>query len=192
MSKYISFILTLFALAANAHAQTIQHIVVKLVDATGTPITTGQVAAILKSGAYQEAKLDVASGEYKCDPTIQCIKVFAAAKGCEAAVTKYPGSGGTVIIAMKPSATKNSTIIYRRGPLPGIEGDVNPIYDNLKRLYLFATKIGLEKNGRPAQQPITFSLNRPINAISSIGKPFKIWVVDITQEVSIIEYTLPQ
>jgi hypothetical protein len=184
--------LALSTLLTIAFAQPEPPIVVKLTDASGNSITTGKVAAILKSGAYQDAKFDTVTNEYRCEPTEQCIKIFAGAPGHEAVVEKYPGTGGTAVITMEASPKKNSTIVYRRGQLPGIEGDVNPIYDNLKRTYLYTDKIGLERYGRPAQQPLTFSLKRPIDAVSPIGKPFTIWVVDITQQVSLLEYTLPK
>ena len=190
--KPTPLILAFFAGAAISVGQSPQQITVKLADAAGKPITTGQVAAILKSGAYQQAILDTTTNEYRCDPTEKCVKLFAAAEGHEAAVNSYSGTVGTVTIPMKSSTTKNSTIIYRRGQLPGIEGDVNPIYDNLKRLYLYTDKIGLEKNGRPAQQPLTFKLNQRIDAVSPTGRPFKIWIIDITQQVSVLEYTLPK
>jgi hypothetical protein len=48
---------------------------------------------------------------------------------------------------------------------------------------MYANKIGFEQNSRPALQPVAFSLNRTIDAMSPTGKRFKIWVVDITQEV---------
>ena len=146
----------------------------------------------MKSGAYQEAFFEPTTNEYKCKPTEKCVKIFAAAEGYEAAVTRYSGTAGAVTIPMKSSPAKNSAIIRGRGRLPGIEGDVNPIYDNLKRLYLYADKIGLEKNGRPAQQPLAFKLNERIDAESPTGRPFKIWVIDITQAVSVLEYTLPE
>ena len=190
MKKSIIFLFTFLTFATVGSAQIVQHIVVKLLDGAGNPIPTGQVAAILKSGAYQDAKFD--AGEYKCDPTEKCIKIFAGAAGFEAAVKKYPGTAGTVTIVMKPSPTKSSVIVHRRSPLPGIEGDVNPILDSQERMYIYATKIGLLQNGRPAQQPLPFKLNRPIDAASSTGEKFTIWVMDITQEVSVLEFTQPK
>jgi len=173
-------------------AQSAQKIQVKLVDDKGVPVQNAQVSAILKSGAYQDALWDKVSGQYKCEPTEQCIKVFAAAVGHEATVARFPKDGGLFPVVLKKSPTKNSAVIHRSGSLPGIDGSINPILDNSSRTYIYTRKIGLEHKSRPALQPLYFSLNKQIDAVSPTGRNFKIWVVDITQQVSVVEYTLPK
>ena len=189
--------ITLFAAVAICHlltlqAQVVQKIAVKLVDDAGVPVKGAQVSAILKSGAYQDALWDKVSGHYKCEPTEQCIKVFAAAVGHEATVARFPRDGGEFPMVLKKSPTKNSAVIHRSGFLPGIDGSINPILDNSSRTYIYTRKIGLEHKSRPALQPLYFSLNKPIDAVSPTGRNFKIWVIDITQQVSVVEYTLPK
>lgn len=182
-------IITLLLLVVSA-AFAQERIAVKVSDSTGKPIENAQVVAILKSGAYQDTTLE--NGEYVCSPTEQCVKVFAAAPGYEAMVKKYSGAAGTLAVSMKASDTKNSAVIRSAGELPGIDGRINPVLDNLKRLYLYTTKIGLEANGRPAPQPLKFALGRQIDAMDSTGKDFKMWVVDITPQVSVVEFTMPK
>jgi hypothetical protein len=189
--------ITLFAAVAFCHllalqAQVAQKIAVKLLDDAGVPVKGAQVAAILKSGAYQDALWDKVSGHYKCEPTEQCIKVFAAAVGHEATVARFPKDGGLFPVVLKKSPTKNSAVIRRSGLLPGIDGSINPYLDSSARTGIYTTKIGLEHKGRPALQPLYFSINKPIEAVSPTGRRFKIWVIDITQQVSVVEYTLPK
>jgi hypothetical protein len=189
--------ITLFAAVAICHlltlqAQVVQKIAVKLVDDAGVPVKGAQVSAILKSGAYQDALWDKVSGHYKCEPTEQCIKVFAAAVGHEATVARFPKDGGLFPMVLKKSPTKNSAVIHSSGELPGIDGWINPILDSQRRTYIYARKIGLESRGRPAMQPLYFAINKPIEAVSPTGRSFKIWVIDITQEVSVVDYTLPK
>lgn len=191
--KYLKAIILFSILSVySLKAQDLQKISVRVVNDAGQTIKNAKVAAILKSGAYQDALFDVASGEYRCQPTEKCIKVFAGAFGHEASSVRFPGVGGVFSLTLKKSPLKHSTVIHRSGSLPGIVGYVNPILDNLKRTYIYATKIGLESKGKPAMQPLYFSLNKPIDAVSQTGNSFKIWVVDITQEVSVVEYTLPK
>ncbi len=187
----------IFAVAVIFHlstlqAQVVQKIAIKLVDDAGVPVKGAQVSAILKSGAYQDALWDKVSGHYKCEPTEQCIKVYAAAVGHEATVARFPKDGGLFPVVLKKSATKNSAVIHGSGNLPGIDGSINPILDNQRRTYVYARKIGLESRGKPAMQPLYFIINKPIDAVSPTGSSFKIWVVDITQEVSVVDYTLPK
>ena len=189
--------ITVFAAAAffqlfTLQAQVVQKIAIKLVDDAGVPVKGAQVSAILKSGAYQDALWDKVSGHYKCEPTEQCIKVFAAAVGHEATVARFPKDGGVFPVVLKKSPVKNSAVIHRAGSLPGIDGSINPKLDSQRRTYIYATKIGLESRGRPALQPLDFVINKPIEAVSPTGRSFKIWVIDITQEVSVVDYTLPK
>jgi hypothetical protein len=149
------------------------------------------VVAILKSGAYQDTKLE--NGEHVCLPTAdKCVKIYAAAPGFEANAVKYSGTSGAVAVALKPGGGKSSAIIRRRAPLPGIDGDVSPILDNLNRLYMYGDRIGFVQRNRPALQPIKFEMRKPIDAVSPTGGKFKIWVVDITTAVSLLEFTLPK
>jgi hypothetical protein len=178
----------LFAVSSAAFAQ--EHIAVKVTDSAGNAVEKAQVVAILKSGAYQDTKL--VDGTFICDPTERCVKVYVAAQGYEGAVKPYSGGAGSLSVALKPSDTKNSAIIRGSGSLPPIKGTVNPMIDSSKRMYMYANKIGLETNGQPAEQPLHFALNRPISAMTPTGQRFKIWVTDITQEVSLLEYSIPK
>jgi hypothetical protein len=185
-------ILSLLALVSFTAATLAENIAVKVVDAGGLPVQKADVVAILKSGAYQDAKLDSTDSCHKCQPTEQCVKIFAAAPGYEAESKKYSGGAGVVTITLKPNAAKGSAVVRRAGPLPGIEGSVNPHLDKKNRTYMHATKIGLEIAGRPAPQPVFFTLNRPIDAVTSTGQKFRITVIDITQEASLLEFTVPK
>lgn len=184
-----TFLCGLMALSAVALAD---NVVVKVVDDKGQSVPNAEVCCLLRSGAYQMAKLDKTDGAYKAQPAEECIKVFVGAAGHEAAVKKASGKAGVFDVVMKPSATKGSAVIQRAGFLPGIKGSVNPIIDSSKRLFLYTTQIGLQKGGQPAQQPIEFALNRPIDAQTATGQKFKIYIVEITQEVSLLEFTTPK
>lgn len=163
-------------------------VTVTVLGRDGKPLLNAKVALVLKSGAYQSA--DLKDGVYISLPTQQPAKVFAACEGYEAYAGNCNGQA-PLTITLAASAQKNSTVIHRRGPLPGIEGDINPILDSSKRTYVYATKIGLMSSGRPALQPLYFKLKQPIEAVSSTGSKFRIWVKEITPEVSLVEYTKP-
>ena len=66
MNRFVLFIFTIVSLTTLAIGQTTQHIRVKILDRLGAPLPNAEVVAILKSGAYQDAKFD--NGEYKCEP----------------------------------------------------------------------------------------------------------------------------
>jgi hypothetical protein len=58
MSQYVVSILTLLLLTTLASGQATQHIKVKVIDGSGTPLPNADAVAVLKSGAYQDAKFD--------------------------------------------------------------------------------------------------------------------------------------
>jgi hypothetical protein len=175
-------ILALFSLTAVALSE---NIVVRVTDASGNPVQNADVVAILKSSAYQDAKFDSADGNFKCQPTESCVKVYAAAPGYEAATKRYSGASGTFTVVLKSSETKSSAVIRGSGPLPGLDGTVNPVLQANNVFTMGTRKIGLEKPGR-------FSVNRAIDAVTSTGQKFKIYVVDIMPTVSLLEFTVPK
>lgn len=168
-----------------------QQIVVNITDAKGLPVVGAQAVAILKSGAYQDCKCDPADGQFKCQPTEACVKIYAAAPGFEASCTKYSGAAGAAAVAMKQNPGKSSAIIKQRGTLPGVEGDVNPVIDKSNKLYLYSNKIGVTVNGKAIPQPVPFSLNRAIECSTSSGTKFKLWFVDSSPQVFLANFTTP-
>ena len=61
---------------------------------------------------------------------------------------------------MQPTVNGGSLIIAERtAHLPGIQGRLNPILDNLDRIYLNADNVAINKR---LQQPVHFSLNEPV------------------------------
>lgn len=169
---------------------TANKIVVRVTAPDGTMIDTAAVTAILDGGATLE--LPLAGGLYSADYKGVGAKLYIAAPNHEALVKTYPKTGGVLNITLKASLTKHSVIIHSAGPLPGIAGRINPILDSLDRMYLYSTQIGLKEGQKDAKQPMSFALNQPIEAISSTGSPFKIWIVDIGQRISLVEYTMPE
>lgn len=78
-----------------------------------------------------------------------------------------------------------SLIVDGAGHVPGLEGRLNPILDNLNRLYMYADNISL--NGGQ-QQPVKFRLGVPIAAIDAKGNPFQLVVIDIIGKTSLLEF----
>lgn len=177
--------------AANARAQAPAQFIVNVLDGLNQPITNAKVSLILRSGAYQNAALD--GDKYTCATPGPCVRVYAAAPGHEAYSAKVANlSSGSINVKLTPSSTKNSTLIPKVGKLDGIDGEVKPLLDSQNRLYLWTDKIGLLDGNKPALQPIKFTIGNPITAETATGKRFTIWIKDITQQVSLVEYTMPQ
>jgi hypothetical protein len=181
---FLSFVL---AVTAADPAKPVA-ISIKVTGEGGALLETATVAVILKSGAYQDAILN--NGVFMCQPTGRVARIYVGCEGYEGYSGPVSGQD-SVSVTLKASPVKSSVVIHRTGELTGIEGHVNPILDSFHRTYLYATKIGLVDHGKPLDQPIRFTVGRPIDAVDSTGKKFRLWIKDITQEVSLVEYTQP-
>ncbi len=73
------------------------------------------------------------------------------------------------------------------GHLPGLEGRLNPILDNLGRYYLYATNIALD-GGK--QQPVHFKPGRPISAVDSLGVRCILVIMEIKGDTSLLEFKI--
>ena len=192
VDKLKAILLMLLCHAPVLLAQDVQKVAIKLIDDSEAVVPDAKVAVILRSGAHQFATWDAASGEYRCEIKDKCLRVIAGAFGYEASAEKFPLTPGLFSIKMRKSAVKNSAVIERSGSLRGVDGSIELVLDNLRRTYIYTQKIRLESKGRPAVQPVNFTVGRPIEAVSANGRPFKLWVVELTQDVAVVEYSLPK
>lgn len=159
---------------------------VSITDAAGNEIPGSEAAVVLKSGAYQKGRKDGA--RFIFEPFEGQAKIYLAAPGFESdAHSLSVGDRKTFIL--KASANRNSKIVYGRSRLEDKGGDINPILDSLNRLYIYGIGIGLLDGSKPANQPLYFKMRSPISAEDSTGKPFKIYVMEISPSVSLVEYT---
>jgi hypothetical protein len=152
----------------------------------GKPIVGAEAAIILKSGAYQKGKPQGSSITF--EPFDGQARIYLAAPGFEGDSRSFTPVEKAAFI-LKPSTGRNSIIIYGRGALPDKGGDINPILDTQNRTYIYGLGIGLFDGSKPANQPLTFRLKSPIQAEDSTGNRFKIYVIDISQTISLVEYT---
>ena len=73
----------------------------------------------------------------------------------------------------------------RHGRLPGLTGRLDPILDNLDRMYLYATNIAIDE-GR--QQPVHFKLKEPLRLTDVKGVEYAVRVVEMIGNSSLLEY----
>jgi hypothetical protein len=159
---------------------------VTILGSDGKHIPSSEAAIILKSGAYQKGTPE--AGRILFEPFTGQARIFLAAPGYEAE-SRPISDAENATFTLKPSPTKDSIIIYGRRTLPEKGGDINPILDTQNRMYMYGLGIGLFEGTIPAKQPLAFRLKSAISAQDSQGKRFKIYVVDISQTASLVEYT---
>ena len=90
-------------------------------------------------------------------------------------------------ISLKRIANGGSiSIRFTAGTIPGLSGILNPLFDSLKRTYLYTRNISI--NGGQSGQPVGFSLQQPIVLEDKYGHNFEIKFLAIATDSSLIEY----
>ena len=153
------------------------------------PLAGAQVVALYPNKTWMEGTTDtfgrVAFGFHSELP----ITVLCAA----------PGHRGRVVRDWQPPAplslwleelTRGGSIVFTEGTghLPGLTGRLDPILDNLDRMYLRARNVAVDE-GR--QQPVYFKLNRPL-LLTDVGGVKKIVrFIEMLGSTALLEYESP-
>jgi predicted HTH transcriptional regulator len=156
------------------------------VTAAGSPLSGAQIVALYPNKTWMEQRTDSFGRVLFEFHSELPITVFCAAPGYAAHVEQdwHPSQPLTVQLDRLPTG---GSIVFpeRHGRLPGLTGRLNPILDNLDRMYLYATNIAIDE-GR--QQPIHFRLGEPLRLTDVNGVEYIVRVVEMLGNSSLLEY----
>ena len=114
------------------------------------------------------------------------MTVLCAAPGFAACVARDYLPEQPLGLTMRPTASRGSLIIaHRTGHLPGIRGRLNPILDDLDRMYLYADNVAID-GGLP--QPVHFKLNDPVRLTDSLGAEATLWFREMVGGSCVFDY----
>ena len=117
------------------------------------------------------------------------ITVFCAAPAHRAHVERSWHPPTPLSVELETLENGGSMVIPERtGHLPGLAGRLNPILDNLDRMYLYATNVAINK-GR--QQPVRFKLGEAVRLTDVHGAERLVRIVDMIGNSSVLEYEPP-
>ena len=134
---------------------------------TDAPLPGAHVLVVYPNKTYLETRTDVfGHADFVLHTRLPMI-VLCAAKGFTARAVNSFAPGDPLELRMQPAPNGGSLIIANRtGHLPGIQGRLNPILDNLDRSYLYADNVAINDG---LQQPVRFNLNEPVRLTDSMG-----------------------
>ena len=160
-----------------------------LVSAAGQPLAGVQVVALYPNKTWMEKKTDtfgrVAFGFHSELPII----VFCAAPGHAAHVERDWRPPEPLSLQLEPLPEGGSIVFTERtGHLPNLTGRLNPILDNLDRMYLYATNIAIDEG---KQQPVQFKLNKPLLLTDVNGFEQIVRFVEMIGKTALLEYEPP-
>ena len=114
------------------------------------------------------------------------ITVFCAAPAHRARVERCWRPPTPLSIELGALANGGSMVIPdQTGHLPGLAGRLNPILDNLDRMYLHATNVAIDE-GR--QQPVHFKLGEAMRLTDVHGAEWLVRFVEMAGNSSVLEY----
>ena len=75
--------------------------------------------------------------------------------------------------------------VRRKCGLPGLIGRLNPVLDNVDRMYLYATNVAIDDGRR---QPVHFKLGEAMRLTDVHGSEWMVRFVEMTGNSSVLEY----
>ena len=159
-------------------------------DDTGKPLRNVHVLLVYPNNTYLEARTDTfGHADFELYASLP-MTVFCASPGFAArVVSDYRPDGepgDTLAVRMQPNPIGGSVIIPNRtGHAPGIRGRLNPIRDNLDRLYVYADNVAVDDG---AVQPVNFRLNEPVKLTDAFGSTITVWFREMIGASCVFDY----
>ncbi len=159
------------------------------VSAAGRPLAGAQVVALYPNKTWMEGKTDtfgrVAFGFHSELPII----VFCAAPGHGAHVERDWRPPEPLSVQLEELPMGGSVVFTERtGHLPSLTGRLNPILDNMDRMYLYATNVAIDE-GR--QQPVHFKLHQSLHLTDVNGFEWMVRFLEMIGTTALLEYGPP-
>ena len=153
---------------------------------TGDPLHGVHLLLLYPNKTYREEHTDAfGRGDFDLYARLP-MTVLCAAPGFAACVMRSYLPDKPLEIRLRPLVNGGSMIIAKRtGHLPGIQGRLNPILDNLDRTYLYADNVAINDG---LQQPVHFSLNEPVRLTDSMGAIATLWFREMVGSSCVFDY----
>ncbi|MBE2180642.1 MAG: hypothetical protein IAE97_09250 [Chthoniobacterales bacterium] len=158
----------------------------QVVGPDGNPLMEAEAALIFSSGAHQTGRRE--NEVIKFEPFSGRATLVVAAFGHEG-VSRTINPDDSSPVTLKPSANRSSKLLQGKTDLPGKGGAIKISLSGHSNPVIQGFGIGFEAGGRPARQPMEFRLKSPLSAVDSTGGSFKLYVLEVSQSVALVEFT---
>ena len=156
------------------------------VSVAGRPLAGAQVVALYPNKTWMEETTDT-FGRAAFDFYSELpITVFCAAPGHGGQVARNWRPPESLAVELEP-LPKGGSVAFTEGTgyLPRLIGRLNPILDNLDRMYLYATNIAIDEG---KQQPAHFKLNQPLRLTDVNGFEWVVRFIEMIGKSALLEY----
>ncbi len=165
----------------------------RLKSKSGEPVASAATLVAYPNGTRRTGQTN-ADGEWLVDlyRTDQPMQFLAAAPGHLPFSSKVtPGNRSVITLKLEPASDDRRALLFTSstGYIPGMEGRLNPVHDDLGRLYVYTDNIAIDDK---VQHPAPFQLNQPLQMIDVYGVETTARFLVAAPEFSLIEYTEPR
>jgi hypothetical protein len=155
---------------------------------TGEPISSATIVAIADNGTTKSTSTDQMGIANLTIPTRRLYKLIVAHPLYPGTIIESWDSSEDIEIQLFESEKIGSVICQSTCYINGLEGRLSPILDSSNRTYLYASNIAID-GGK--QQPVTFSINVPLELEDCNGVIMEIRILYIQSNTSLIQYINP-
>jgi len=161
---------------------------VRVTDQTGAPVQGCQVIAFYADDRYVDGLTNPHGvARLELETLDLPLAVYCVALGYENGCKQrwLPCDGDLVVELVGLAGGGSLAFLNGTGYLPGLKGRLNPILDDLDRLYMYADNIAIDGGKR---QPAYFDLERDIRVRDAAGQELVVQVIDIRNRTSILQW----
>ena len=154
-------------------------------DDTDEPLPDTHVLLVFPNRTYRAARTDLfGHADFLLYARLP-VTVLCAATGFMAKVA-YDHPFDPIALRMRPAPNGGSLIIAdQTGHLPGIQGRLHPMLDDLDRAWLYAGTVAINDG---ASQPVRISLNEPVHLTDSLGARATLWFREMIGASCVFDY----
>lgn len=158
---------------------------VTVLDADGNPVQRAQAVAIADNGTFKRAETDESGVARLTITTQRRYRLLVANPSSPASLYESWSPLEDLTVCLRSDPDVGSIIIDRTGYVPGIEGRLNPIHDDLGRTYLYADGITVDGKINGAAN---FKVGEPFELEDSNGVISRATVLFIEGGISLLEF----
>ena len=158
------------------------------VSSQGQPVADVQLLALFPNKTSKQATTDSGGTAWlELHRSDLPMTVFAAAEGFAARLESDWKPAESLLIIELDELPDGGAAIFPKGTgyLPVVKGRLNPILDNLERIYLYADNIAINE-GR--QQPVDFSFGEELHLADADGKEARVQIVGMRDRAALVQY----
>jgi hypothetical protein len=161
---------------------------VTILDDEGRPIPAASVTCLADNNTTLNGQSDANGVVTIAVQTRRSYKLLVAHPDFPALLLDRIDPAESYDVVMPRAENIGSIIVHDTGTISGMAGHINPICDPARRMYLYARNIAI--NGGQLQ-PVTFSINEPIELEDCNGNVFLLTFKLISGQTSLVQFLKP-